>query len=472
MTAFLQMRKIISVLLFILCKFSFGQPNSFVKYLGSPQLINYGHGVHQSLSGSIYLSGYGDDASSLYSLISFTKMDENGNEIFTNYFGDSLHHYMLMRMLAINDNNFLLVGSKMIHGGNNTPYAILIDSAGSVIWENSNASTFNSWFTGVSKFSNGNLVFSGAATDTINGDLNLFGVITDSLGSTLHSFSFGDLGFNETSENCVVTNEGIIVVCGDKLINTSIVNPYVVAFDSTGNYLWDMTIGSHLNSGSKNLFIDRSNNVIVIGESATTSSPQFDIQISKIDVASASVVWMRLLRGTDMSDAGFALSESIDGQYVIAGYGHDSTLSAKRVVMIVTDTSGNELSKQYFGSSPINIGYEICPSIYGGFLIAGADFVNNQEILIYQKELGIGIADVNEFSASIYPNPISVNSKINFSVPIDQFSLISISGQLVLSKRFDNPTSSFQLPFISSGVYFLELKQRGKRFQSILTVTE
>ena len=364
------------------------------------------------------MAGYGDDVSTLYSLISFTKFDEFGSEIDTKYYGDSLHHFMLMRMLAINDNSFLLVGSKMIHGGNNNPYALLIDSTGSVIWENSSTSTFNSWFTGVSKFPNGNLVFSGAATDTLN--------------------------------------EGTIVVCGDKLINTSIVNPYVVAFDSTGNYLWDMTIGSHLNSGSKNLFIDRSNNVIVIGESATTSSPQFDIQISKIDVASASVVWMKLLQGTDMSDAGFALSETVDGHYVIAGYGHDSIYSTKRVVMIVTDTSGNELSKQYFGSSPINIGYEICPSIYGGFLIAGADFVNNQEILIYQKELGIGIADVNEFSTSIYPNPISVNSKINFSVPIDQFSLISISGQLVLSKRFDNPTSSFQLPFISSGVYFLE----------------
>ncbi|HQV99095.1 MAG TPA: T9SS type A sorting domain-containing protein [Bacteroidia bacterium] len=466
------MRKVLTILALIFCEFSFGQPNSFVKFSGPPQLISYGHGVHQSLSGSIYLAGYGDDVSTLYSLISFTKFDEFGSEIDTKYYGDSLHHFMLMRMLAINDNSFLLVGSKMIHGGNNNPYALLIDSTGSVIWENSSTSTFNSWFTGVSKFPNGNLVFSGAATDTLNGDLNLFGVITDSLGSTLHSFSFGDVGFNETSENCLVTNEGTIVVCGDKLINTSIVNPYVVAFDSTGNYLWDMTIGSHLNSGSKNLFIDRSNNVIVIGESATTSSPQFDIQISKIDVASASVVWMKLLQGTDMSDAGFALSETVDGHYVVAGYGHDSIYSTKRVVMIVTDTSGNELSKQYFGSSPINIGYEICPSIYGGFLIAGADFVNNQEILIYQKELGIGIEEVNEFSTSVYPNPISVNSKINFSDPIDQFTLLSISGQLIFSKRFDYPISSFMLPFITSGVYFLELEQRGKRFQSILTVTE
>ena len=193
-----------------ICKLSVAQPASYVKNLGSAQLISYAHGVHQSSGGSIYLGGYGDDA--LYSLITFTKLDAYGNEVFTRYYGDSLHHYMMMRMLTLDDNSFLLVGSKMVHGGNNFPLAIKVDSTGSVIWEYSNSLNSNAWFTGASKFQDGNLVFTGAVTDTANGDLNLYGIITDGSGNFLHTFNFGDVGINETAENCVVSYDGTILV--------------------------------------------------------------------------------------------------------------------------------------------------------------------------------------------------------------------------------------------------------------------
>lgn len=471
-TVIITMRKYLFIFSILSSVFVTGQPSSFVVYPGSPQLVNHAHGVHQAQSGTIYLAGYGEAMSGTFSLISFTKFDESGFRIFTKYFGDSVQHFMMMRMLVIDDNNFIIAGSKNIFGGNYTPYAMKIDSNGIVIWEKTISSTINSYFTGVTQFANGNLVFSGATSDTINGDLNLTGVITDPFGNDLHSFSFGEIGISETSENCVVTDNGTILVCGDRLINTSIVNPYVVAFDSTGNFLWELGISSHNNSGSKNLYLDQYGSLLVIGESATDSSPQFDIQFTKIDISTASINWMKLIPGTDMSDAGFAISETADGNYAITGYGYDSTTSTKRVVFVVTDSSGNELSKKYFGNSSINIGYAISPSIYGGFLIAGADFVFDRQIMIYQKELGIGIDELNEFQNLLFPNPLSENRKIKFQLPIEKISISDISGKNVFSKFIDQSEQEVTLPQLPNGFYFVRSSSQNKNYSATLIICE
>ena len=461
---------LIFILLFV--RFTSGQPASFVVYPGSPQLVNHAHGVHQAQSGSIFLAGYGEAMSGTFSLISFTKFDESGFRIFTKYFGDSVQHYMMMRMLVLDDNNFIIAGSKNVFGGNNTPYAVKIDSNGTVIWEKTTNTTINSYFTGVSEFANGNLVFSGATSDTINGDLNLTGIITDAMGNDLHSFSFGEVGISETSENCVVADNGMIMVCGDRLIHTSIVNPYVAAFDSTGNFLWEIGISSHNNSGSKNLYLDQYGNLLVIGESATDSSPQFDIQFTKIDISTASINWMKLIPGTDMSDAGFAISETADGNYAITGYGYDSTTSTKRVVFVVTDSSGNELSKKYFGNSSINIGYAIAPSIYGGFLMAGADFVFDRQIMIYQKELGIGIEEINKIQNLFYPNPLSGNRKLKFLIPIEKISILDISGKDVFSEFLGKNLQEVTLPQLPNGFYFVRSISESKSYGATLIICE
>lgn len=466
------MKYILPILLSFCFKFSAAQPVSFEKYFGSPQLINYGHGISQSASGSIYFGGYGDDQAGLYSLISFTKLDASGNEIFTRYYGDSLRHFMLMRMISTLDGNFLLVGSRMDHGGQNNPYAIKVDSIGTIIWEHVNTSVPNSWYSGVAEFSNGNLVFSGATTDTINSDLNLSGVITDPFGTILHQFSYGDVGITETSENCVVTPDGTILICGDKVINSSTVNPYIAVFDSTGSYLWDFLISSHHNSGSKNIYLDRNGSLLVIGESATDSSPNFDILLTKIDIPSASMIWSKFITGTNESDAGFAMSETIDGKYAITGYGYDSLTSSKRIFLIVTDTARTEISKKYFGISPINIGYAICPSIYGGFLIAGADFTNDLQVLVYQKELGINVDELMTRELKIYPNPMNEENTIYFSDAIEELNITDLSGRNILSEYFTPRRTNYVLPKLQNGVYIVNSILDKAVFRTLLIIPE
>jgi hypothetical protein len=466
------MRILKLLLLLFISKVAVGQPASFVIYPGSPTLVNHAHGVFQAPSGSIYLTGYGEDVAGVFSLITFTKFDENGTRTFVKYFGDSVHHFMMMRMLVLDENNFIIAGSKYLPGGNASPYAIKIDSSGTIIWEKHVNTNYNSYYTGVSKFSNGNLVFSGAASDSINSDLNLMGVITDSMGHDLYSFSFGELVINETAENCVVSDDGTILVCGDRLINTSIVNPYVVAFDSTGNFLWELGISSHNNSGSKNLYIDRGGKLLVIGESATSTSPQFDVQLSKIDIPTATTIWQKLIPGTNMSDAGFAISETVDGNYALAGYGHDSLANAKRILFLVTDTSANELSKKYFGNSSINIAYDIAPSVNGGFLIAGADFVSDRQIMVYQKELGIGIDELDKDHLSIFPNPVKGNSQLNFSEAINKVFICDVTGKQIMNFENEKSFSSIILPSLKDGFYFIQYTHAAKSFYSTLIVCE
>ena len=142
------------------------------------------------------------------------------------------------------------------------------------------------------------------------------------------------------------------------------------------------------------------------------------------------------------------------------------------VMVMIVSLIGNELSKKYFGNSSINIGYAISPSVYGGFLIAGADFVSDRQILIYQKELGIDVSELQNEQMSIYPNPILTNSIICFQQPVLSVRVTDLQGRPVLQIEKKQSFTTTTIPFLNSGLYFIECSSETKHFYSTLIVCE
>lgn len=435
----------------------FGQSNSFIKYFGDSTMNNNGHSVIQLASGNFLFAGYSENSLLNFGLISLTKFDSEGNELMNFYYGDSIHHFVAVRMVKDYNNQLVIAGSILTTNGIYQPYALKVDTNGNVIWQREFAAGLNSQFTGICLFSNNDIGFCGFETDTINGGLNFLAIRIDSNGTEKFQVSIGDAVINDAAENCISSDDNHMYICGDKYIQPGIVNPYLIVLDTTGNLEWDLIINNHLNSGSKSLMIDSHNDLLIVGEASTDSSQQFDITLAKIDITNRNLKWQRYLRGSNNSDAGFAIIETYNHNYLLTGYGHDTITQTKRIVFLECDTSANELSKKYFGNSAINIGYYMTSSNNNGVLIAGTDLTNLKRIFIYEKNNSTYVENLELYNNHIYPNPVLAGQLITSSHFFNEVTIFDAIGRLVY-REIKNQTNQFQLPNLFVGYYILQLK--------------
>ena len=460
-----------SILLFLMLTNSYSEGNSFINYFGDSTETNYGHSVIQFPSGSIFFYGYSENNSANFGQIILTKFNQQGIELFTKYFGDSLHHYISNRMVKDQNQNLIISGSRINSSGFYQPYALKTDSNGIVIWQKEFPAGMNSQFNGVCVFPNNDIGFSGFETDTVNLGLNILCVRTNENGDIKFQISVGDPIITETSDNCISQNNNVMLACGDKLAQPGIFNPYVIAVDSSGTLIWDLAINNTYNCGSKNLFIDSNNDLLVIGESSTDSSSQFDILLSKINLQNQIVKWSRIISGSNESDAGFSVTENTSGNYLIAGYGFDTTNSRKRVVLLECDTASNEISKKYYGNSSINIGYEIQNSIDGGVLIAGTDFTNGKNILIYEVGFSYNIQNLTKNISKIYPYPLKNGDIIFCEQNFSEVQFFDLNGKTIVHMNKES-SNRFELPLLSQGTFVVNLKNNNVNITTELIVNE
>jgi len=74
--------------------------------------------------------------------------------------------------------------------------------------------------------------------------------------------------------------------------------------------------------------------------------------------------------GESNSDFGYSVRQTTDGGYIVAGSAY-SPASHDDVYMVKTDSSGNELWSQTYGGTSVEIGYEVCQTSDGGYIITG-----------------------------------------------------------------------------------------------------
>jgi hypothetical protein len=321
----------------------------------------------------------------------------------------------------------------------------------------------NQSFSGVCSANDGGLLASGFQSDSTSSGNNFLLIKTDDGGNMQWAKTFGDINNNEVADAVVQMPDGSILVSGDKQVGAKY-NAWMIKTDSTGYILWDLLFSNHNNGGCKNLIVDSENNILVIGESATDSSFNFDIQISKSD-QNGNLIWLKYVPATNESDAGFAIVQDDATHYMITGYYYDTTSSSKKIMMMLLDTAGNEVNKKIYGDGSQNIGYDLQPSIYGGYLIAGTDFSNGKSVLIYDHVLPTtGMSEIihGNFFVDVYPNPFSNCLIINGTDADGMIKIFDVTGKEVLRKKADDASTKIGSLNFSSGFYILKYDENNK----------
>ena len=212
---------------------------------------------------------------------------------------------------------------------------------------------------------------------------------TDSNGNEQWSKTFGDEDYNSCGLSVQQTTDGGYIIAG-YLIETGYgIRTYLIKTDSNGNEQWSKEFAPSLKNSDNNdisYSVQQTNDggYIMTGRSIIFDSVAFLIKTDE----SGNELWTKTFGdGDDDSGnfAGFSVQQTTDGGYIITGttsFDYDSGEETD-VLLIKTDSSGNELwTKTFVNDFPLSVGWSVQQTTDGGYIITGTtsfDFVGTEQ---------------------------------------------------------------------------------------------
>jgi hypothetical protein len=195
-------------------------------------------------------------------------------------------------------------------------------------------------------------------------------VKTDAKGTLQWKKTFGGSGFDSGNAVQQTPDGGYIVAGlyqGDPCTSQPATCFYLLKLDSAGNKDWDRMIGSSSLNGAYAVDVTRSGGNWD-GYVITGSDVSNNVALIKTDLT-GNIVWQRSFNGTVFGwDVGFAVEQTADGGYIIAGDTPTGNSNIAEMWLIKTDPDGVKQWDKRFGTGEA---FSVKQTPDGGFVMAG-----------------------------------------------------------------------------------------------------
>ncbi len=369
------------------------------------------------------------------------KLDLSGNIEWQKTIG-GIGQDAIYSIVTTDDGGYMLVGDSAspISGNRTAPQIgshdillVKLDSSGTIEWQNSYGSGWETSYSSLSKTNDGGYIIS--ATKFGNAPEQGFLIIKiDASGNQeWEKIIQGDK--DDLLPKTKQTNDGGYIVAGisnsdafedkdENAINGSF-DYWILKLDETGNIVWQNTIGGSGQEGNFGTISQTTDGGYLV--SGNSSS---DISGDKTENSlGASDFWF-----IKLNDVGI-----IEWQNTIGAEG------SEYVGFSLQTSDGNFLT---FGASNSNISGDKTENSRGGF---------DYWIIKHDSTLGI---NENTFAntISIYPNPVKNTLQINTQdQTIDRITIYSVLGSRVRQLDIETVSPTVDVSSLASGVYYVQL---------------
>ena len=289
------------------------------------------YAVKQTADGCYILSGHIGETDTSDGEFWVSKVDSFGQQIWSNSYNDANSSFSIEQT---NDGSFVFAGT----GGN----IYKADNNGHLIWSHSYHIDFETIYY-ITKTLDGGFIISGL--DTM---LKACIMKTDSLGVKEWKKVYGSNNTDWEQISSVQEISGGFVLVGEQEFisgsNTGYNNIWLIKTNLSGDTLWEKSIvlASYPFISARSIQQTTDGGFIISGFLISNQN-DYDIFLLKTN-ANGVEQWQKTFGGSGM-DASFAVRQTFDGGYVIAGFSETHTL-------IKTDGNGNITST--FNISSIN----------------------------------------------------------------------------------------------------------------------
>ena len=226
---------------------------------------------------------------------------------------------------------------------------------------------------GLAQLHDGGFVITGRKEYKSNSSKDMITIRTDKNGFGIWQKTYGGSS-DEEGYSVLQTQDGNILSIGYSWSYGNKQDIFVVKSDLSGRTIWQKTYGGSNRDIGNKAILTKDGNIAIVGQ---TNSPGIsrgndDIWLSKID-QDGNELWYKSF-GLKNHETGYDLIELENGSFLIAGFRDFYESASKDILIIKTDSEGNQLWEKTIGkdgffderafsiSKSNNYGYFICAS--------------------------------------------------------------------------------------------------------------
>ena len=259
-----------------------------------------------------------------------------------------------------------------------------------IIFQKAYGGGFGDWGNSIQQTTDGEYIITGGTNSfTLSWYHDLYLIKTDSNGDLMWSKSYGGDEGNETGLSVLQTNEGGFIIVGVTFsFGQGGSDLYLIRTNSTGDTLWTKTFGGDHNDGGKSIQQTSDGGFILTGYTGGgVAGTDYDIYLIKLD-SEGSILWTKTYGGTG-DDYGESVQQTIDGGFIIAGYGTSFGAGTWDFYLIKTDDIGNISWSKTYGGPNADYGHEVQQTSDGGYIITGTTggfSTNNWDVYLIKTD--------------------------------------------------------------------------------------
>jgi hypothetical protein len=213
------------------------------------------------------------------------------------------------------------------------------------------------------------------------GSSDVYLVRTKPNGDTLWTKTYGGTGYDACYCVQQTTDGGYILTGYTRSFALAMPDVYLIKTDAAGDTLWTKTYGGANDDGGYAVRQTTDGGYVIAGYTSSFGSGMDDVYLIKT-TAAGDTLWTKAYGGISEED-GWSVEQTTDGGYIISGSTYTFGAGSSDVYLIKTTAAGDTLWTRTFGGANYDEGYWVQQTTDGGYIVTG-----------YTASFGAGSYDV------------------------------------------------------------------------------
>jgi len=355
--------------------------NSCSKHEESPETLwektygesnnDIGYSVQETSDGGFVIAGVTYDGSSgIY--VWLIKTDSLGYALWARTYGEGSMDYG-WSVKQTRDDGYIIAGQTASFGmGSDDVYLIRTNAQGDILWEKTYGGTSSDHGYSVQETADGGYIVAGETYSFGAGNLDVYLIKTDENGDTLWTKTFGGEGFDRGYSVQETRDGGYIITGSIRSFGTEYSDVWLIKTDENGDALWTKAYGGSNYDKGHSVEQTSDGGYIIAGKTYSLGAGNSDVYLIKTD-SLGHTKWTKTYGGTG-EDIGYAVQETSDGGYIVAGVTSSFGEGLADVYLIKTDIDGDVVWIETYGGEYEEEGRSVQQTSDGGYIIAGSTF--------------------------------------------------------------------------------------------------
>jgi hypothetical protein len=293
------------------------------------------------------------------------KTDSAGNMLWNKTYGGTLDE-VCGDMCLTNDGGFALSGNTRSFGASGLDaYFVKTDANGNMLWNKTYGGTGDEYMIFVIQTSDSGYMLSGYTTSFGAGSRDAWLIKTDASGNMMWNKTYGGIGYDFAYQS-VQTSDGGYVFNG--ITNSSgagNIDAWLVRTDSSGNMVWNKTYGGTAADYGYAMAQTNDGGYAIAGYAVRGTLAY--AYLVRTD-ASGNMLWEKTYRETNSTQIALHMMRTADDGFALVGWNY---LNGQDLLLIKTDSAGNLQFNRTYGGPGLENGYAILQTSDGGYLLTG-----------------------------------------------------------------------------------------------------